>query len=57
MGVTEDLLSLFVLLLYVVPIGAAIWLVMTVARIARTLDSVLHQLVALEQVLRDRDTG
>ena len=52
-----ELLFLFVLLLYGVPIGAAIWLLITVARIARNLDTVLHRLVAIEQVLRDRDIG
>ncbi|MCH8253931.1 MAG: hypothetical protein IID06_01130 [Gemmatimonadetes bacterium] len=52
-----ELLFLFVLLLYGVPIGAAIWLLMTVARIARTLDSVSHRLVTIEQVLTDRDIG
>lgn len=52
-----DLLFLFVLLLYLMPIVAAIWLLMTVARIARNLDSVSHRLVAIEQVLRDRHIG
>jgi len=52
-----ELLFLFVLLRYLVPIGAAIWLLITVARIARNLDTVLHRLVAIEQVLRDRDIG
>ena len=48
---------LLILLLYLVPIGAAIWLLITVARIARNLDTVLHRLVAIEQVLGDRDIG
>ena len=53
----EMMVILVIMLQYLVPIGAAIWLLRTVARIARTLDSVLHRLVTIEQALRDRDIG
>ena len=48
---------LLVLVLYLIPIAAAIWLLRTVAHMARTLDDVSQQSVAILEALSHRDIG
>ena len=53
----SGLIVLFALALYLVPIAAAIWLLRTVAHMARTLDHVSQQSVEILQALSHRDIG